>query len=139
MTNKALHELTIDELLKAVSTNKATGEQKLHLSKLLAEAATKEVEEEKAGKIQKVDEFIVSLGLKVEDYIKVKKSAATANSNEIIFEFVEAGGTKHVKYKGQKGQWPSKAYITANLTKQKALEHAKGDEGKKFVEKLYAA
>jgi hypothetical protein len=134
---KALHEFTIEELLSLVSTNKATGLQKIRFSELLAESAQEEVKKEKEDKVKGIDDYIVSQGLTVEEYLKFKKTAAGAVSQEIIFEYAQENGTKHIKYKGQKGQWASKKYITDTLTKAKALEYAKGDEGKAFVEKLY--
>lgn len=136
-TAKALEELTIEELLKAVTSNKATGLQKLRLSELLAQSAEDEVKKEKEVKVKEIDDFIISQGFTVEEYLKLKKTATTSNTQEIIFEYAQENGTKHIKYKGQKGQWASKKYITDTLTKAKALEYAKGDEGKAFVEKLY--
>lgn len=128
-------ELTLEELLKLVSTNKATAMQKLKFSQMLAQSAQEEAKQEKEAKVQEIDNFIVKSGLTVQEYLSLKKPATV---QEIIWQWTDETGSVHTKMKGQKGKWSSKDTVKKNLTKEKALEYAKSNDGKAFVEKLYS-
>jgi len=129
-------ELTFEELMKLVSTGKATALQKIKFSDMLAKSAKDEAENEKLAKVKEIDDFIQKSGLTVQEYLKLKKPAP---STDIIWEWIEENGTKHTKIKGTKGKWASKSIVLKNLTEAKAMEFAKGEEGKKFVKSLYSA
>ncbi|MEW9900902.1 hypothetical protein ABWL39_19965 [Chitinivorax sp. PXF-14] len=128
-------EPTFQELMELVSTGKATALQKIKFSQMLAKSAQEEAENEKASKVKEIDDFIAKSGLTFSEYLKFKKPAP---SNEIIFEWTDEAGKTHTKIKGTKGKWASKSVVISNLTKEKALSYAKGEDGKKFVEGLYS-
>lgn len=128
-------ELTFEELMKLVSTGKATALQKIKFSQLLAKSAEDEAENEKLSKVKEIDDFIQKSGLTFAEYVKLKKPAA---STEVIFEWTDEAGKVHTKVKGTKGKWASKSHVVSNLTKDKALSFAKGADGKKFIEALYS-
>ena len=127
-------QLTIDELMKLVSTNKATAMQKIAFAKMLNESAQIEAQEEKQSKVQLIEDFIVKQGLTVQEFISLKKPVQKI---EILWQWTDENGTVHIKNKGQKGQWSSKEIVKKNLTKEKALEIATTTEAKAFIEKLY--
>lgn len=127
-------ELSFEELMKLITSNKATALQKIKFSQLLSQQAQQEAQEEKQAIVQKIDDFILKSGISVDEYVKLKKPAP---SNEIIFEWTDEQGKTHIKIKGSKGKWSSKETVIKNLTLEKALSFAKSDDGKSFVRKLY--
>lgn len=129
-------QLSIDELMKLVTSGKATAIQKLQFAELLSKSAAEEAEKEKASKIELIDNFIKEQGLTYEEYVKLKKPAP---SNEVIWEWTDNEGKLHQKIKGTKGKWASKDKVKNTITLAVALEHAKNEEGKKFIRNVYAA
>lgn len=127
-------ELTFEELLKLVSSGKATALQKIKFSELLAKSAEQEAEQEKQNKVVEIDNFIKQQGLTVEEYLKFKKPAP---STEILWSWTDDSGKVHNKIKGQRGTWSSASIVKENLSKKEALEIAKTDEAKAFINKLY--
>ncbi|MBV5292423.1 MAG: hypothetical protein JZU58_08710 [Curvibacter lanceolatus] len=127
-------QLTIDELMKLVSTGKATAMQKIDFAKLLNDSAQVEAQAEKQSKVQLIEDFILKQGLTVKEFISLKKPQPT---NEVLFQWTDDKGTVHTKIKGQKGKWSSKDIILKNLTKEKALEIATTTEAKAFINNLY--
>lgn len=132
MENK---ELTLDELMKLVSTNKATAMQKIAFAKMLTTSALEEAQEEKLSKVKLIEDFIIKQGLTVQEFFSLKKPQA--NTTEVLWQWTDEAGTTHTKFKGQRGKWSSKDFVKQNLTKAKALELATTDEAKSFVNKLY--
>lgn len=129
-------QLTLDELMKLVTTGKATATQKLQFAEMLSQSAKQEAEKEKASKVELIDAFIVEQGLTYEEYVNLKKPAP---STEVIWEWTADDGTVHTKIKGTKGKWASKDYVKKSMTIDKALSFAKNEEGKAFIRKQFAS
>jgi len=127
-------QMTLDELMKLVSTNKATAMQKIAFAKMLNDSALIEAQEEKQSKVQTIENFIIKQGLTVQEFISLKKPVF---QNVVLWQWTDESGTVHTKNKGQKGKWSSKDIVKKNLTKEKALEIATTTEAKSFIEKLY--
>lgn len=130
-------QLTYEELLKLVTSGKASALQSIQFADMLKLKANETVEQEKHKIIEEIDNFIVSKGLKVEDYLLTKKPAKKDEPEVILFDW-EENGTHYIKIKGTKGKWKPKEYVKGKLTYQEALKFAQGgDEGVKFVKALY--
>jgi hypothetical protein len=125
---------TLEELLKLVSSNKATALQKLELAKLLNSNAQEEAQLEKVKIFEEIDTYINQKGITVNDYLLSKKPVEAPKT--VIFDY-EEDGNHYLKYLGQKGKWTPKAFIVEKLSYVEALKYAVGDAGKLFVKKLY--
>jgi DNA-binding protein H-NS len=121
--------LTLEELLKLASNNKATTAQKKELSKLLSEQVEQEKEDAFDENINKIKNLITELGLNIPEVVK-----ALSNPQVLIFKWKE-----YKKYSGERGRLPSwVAELKAELKKEEeALKFAKNDAGKAFVKKVF--
>lgn len=118
------------------------------LADLIAQAQEQESEKAKQEldeKLQKVKDLITKLGLEVSQVaeallgVKPKKAkSATPKASPIIFEFKK--GDYSFTKQGLKGKVKDEAIATLKThlkTKEEALKHAIGEDGKTFVEKIY--
>jgi hypothetical protein len=117
----------LDELMKKTLAGKASVKELQELSVLSAQHAKEIGEKAILENIQKVKEFITKTGLDI-------KATADALLNEPILKWGE-----HIKESGLKGRLPGwSKELKQAMSKAEALKLALNDEGKKFVEKIYA-
>lgn len=121
-------ELSFDEILKLITTNKATPVQKMRFAKLLEESTQKELEAEKEQKFEKIKELMEKLEITAEDMIKALQKPAAK-----IFEW-----EGHVRFEGERGKLPVWCNeMKSKLPQAEALTFALTEKGKVFVENLY--
>lgn len=126
-------EITIDDLIKLISSGKATASDKMKLSKMLSSSAEEEAKNEFTAKIDDIKEYIKKKGLAIVDVVNALKDPMP-----IIFRWVDGEGKDHIRVQGEKGKPPAwTSDLKAKVTKEEALKMAIGEKGKAFVENLY--
>lgn len=121
-------ELSFDEILKLITTNKATPTQKMRFAKMLEESTQQELEAEKEQKFNKVKELMEKLEISHEDMIKSLQKPA-----EKIFEW-----SGNARFEGERGKLPMWCNeMKSKISKEEALKSALTEKGKVFVENLY--
>lgn len=121
--------LTIDELLKLVTTNKATTAQKLELAKLLENQAEQEKADAFDENILKIKTLIAELGLNIPEVVK-----ALSTPTILIFDW-----NGHKRFTGERGRFPDwVADMKKELkTQGEAEKFALNQAGKDFVKKVF--
>lgn len=115
-------------LLDKVSSGKASVQEKLEFSNLLALQAQEEKTKGFADKLEKVKAFIEKEGLTVDEVISNLKTPPVA-----IFKW-----NGNVVYKGAKGRAPAwTADLKNQVSEAEATKLATNDDGKAWVKKLY--
>lgn len=121
-------ELSFDEILKLITTKKATPSQKMQFAKMLEETTQEELEAEKEGKFTKIKELMHDLEITAEEMINSLKAPAVK-----IFEW-----QGHTRFEGERGKLPTWCNeMKAKVSKDEAYNMALNEKGKVFVDNLY--
>jgi hypothetical protein len=132
----------LTDLLKKISSGKATATEKMELSRLLAEQSQQEAEKEREDKIEKIKAFIAEQGFDFEEFLSIFRPSRIGPKNdgpkEEIFKW-EFQGQTFTRYTGERGKFPAwVAVMKAKLSESEAYKFALNDKGRDFVKKLYS-
>lgn len=126
-------EITIDDLIKLISSGKATATDKMKLAEMLNSSAKEEAANEFIAKIDDIKEYIKKKGLAINDVANALKDPMP-----VIFRWVDSEGKEHTRFQGEKGKPPAwTSDLKIKVSKADALSMAIGDKGKTFIENLY--
>ena len=128
----------VAELLKKVSTGKATVSEQMQLAKLLQEQAVQQQQDEKEEKFEKLREFAKSIDLSEELIIQAFQAPRVK-----MFE-CQINGTTYTRYAGQLGKCSFADELKKNFTEEQALKFVVQEpdtiklKGEKFVKNIYS-
>ena len=119
------------------------------LEKLVAKRKQEKMEESFAENMQKVRDYIITLGLNTEETAKVllrsggkaKKSKGNIHiqkSSPVIFRFEDAADNISWIKTGLKGKAKWAADLKEKFTKSEARKYAIGKDGEVFIERIYS-
>ena len=122
------------KLMQLVMSNQATAAQKQELSKLLEQEAQDEKKAEIVKKIDGIKALMVKEGVSLQDLID-----ASRTPQEPIFVWVDSDKVSHESFGVTRGKQPAWiAKMKETVTKEQALEMARNEQGKAWVNKIYS-
>jgi hypothetical protein len=121
------------KLMQLVMSNQATAAQKQELSKLLELEAQDEKKAEIVKKIDGIKALMVKEGVSLQDLIDASRTV-----QEPIFVWVDSDKVSHESHGAKRGKQPAWiAKMKETVTKEQALEMARNEQGKAWVNKIY--
>jgi hypothetical protein len=132
--NAEVKKPTVADLLKVVTSGKATPEQQLELASLLSIQAKEQQQNELVGKFELLKKYVVELGLTKEQVIE-----AYSAPSEKIFEWTDSDtGITYTRFAGTLGRAPFIKVLKEKLkTQAEAEKFAIGEKGKTFIKNAY--
>ena len=122
------------KLMQLVMSNQATTEQKQELSKLLEQEAQDEKKAQIVAKIDGIKALMVKEGVSLQDLIDASRTV-----QEPIFVWVDSNKVSHESHGVTRGKQPAWiAEMKKTVTKEQALEMARNEQGKAWVNKIYS-
>lgn len=133
-TNNEVKDSPKAKLMQLVMSNQATAAQKQELSKLLEQEAQDEKKAEIVKKIDGIKALMVKEGVSLQDLID-----ASRTPQEPIFVWVDSNKVSHESFGTTRGKQPAWiAQMKETVTKEQALEMARNEQGKEWVNKIYS-